>query len=449
MLGAESFQVKVPRGTYFLKNRDFVRYCLKSLPFGRRSQRSKASLRQFFADYYQRPHVMTCSSCRMALHFVLKALRLETGHEVLMTPITIPDIVNVVLLQGLVPRFVDLDPQTHGVDFEDLQKSVSGKTRILLVTHLSGVVQDMEKIREFCVQNGLVLIEDVSQSHGASHGGRKLGSFGEVAIASMTIGKSISTFMGGVIMTGNSALAGEIESRLRSEILSGPPLRPLWARIFENFKVNCLTHPWVFSFLTYPLLRLLDRTGVVDVESLHKPRNSLRKAKKDLFYHDQAIRRRELPEALYFDINEWQAGLALAMTSRLDRDLTMRNERVSAFLGRIVPEVRKYVSMPEGREFSHNHYHVPLCVPDRDLMRQIRTELFTSGIDVGGYSLELCSRSRAFSEFRQKKPGAELLYDQTIFLPIDECTPDVVLERMAKVLNGCLESQRGQKRMQA
>ena len=110
-----------------------------------------------------------CLSVRTGFDLWLKALVLPAGSEVLVSAITIRDMVRIIEAHGLVPVPVDLDPDTLAVDQESLDRAVTPKTRAILVAHLFGTRQPMEPILELARRHGLFVAEDCAQAFAGRH----------------------------------------------------------------------------------------------------------------------------------------------------------------------------------------------------------------------------------------------------------------------------------------
>jgi dTDP-4-amino-4,6-dideoxygalactose transaminase len=81
--------------------------------------------------------------------------------------------------------------------------------------HLYGQAADITRIQDFCKSHGLALVEDVSQAHGARHNGRRLGSFGDLAVFSCYPTKNLGALGdAGIVVTNDPALADRVR-RLR------------------------------------------------------------------------------------------------------------------------------------------------------------------------------------------------------------------------------------------
>jgi dTDP-4-amino-4,6-dideoxygalactose transaminase len=110
-----------------------------------------------------------CLSVRTGFDLWLSALQLPPGSEVLVSAITIRDMVRIIEAHGLVPVPVDLDPDDLSVDRESLERAITPRTRAILVAHLFGTRQPLEPILEVAQQHGLFVAEDCAQAFAGRH----------------------------------------------------------------------------------------------------------------------------------------------------------------------------------------------------------------------------------------------------------------------------------------
>lgn len=141
------------------------------------------------------------------LYVALAALQLPTGSQVLVSPVTDPGTLNAVVLNGLVPVLVDAQPGSYLIGPEQVAARITPAARALLVVHANGMAAPMEPLLELAARHGLRVVEDCSQAHGASLGGRKVGTFGDLAVFSTMFSKShVTGGCGGVVYTRDLAL---------------------------------------------------------------------------------------------------------------------------------------------------------------------------------------------------------------------------------------------------
>jgi dTDP-4-amino-4,6-dideoxygalactose transaminase/UDP-N-acetylglucosamine 2-epimerase len=160
-----------------------------------------------FAQWLGRRHAIACNSGSMAMHATIAALGLQAGDEVITTPITDMGALVPILYEGAVPVFADVDPQSLNVTAATIEAQLTDRTRAIVVTHLFGLPCDMAPILAVAAARGLPVLEDCAQAFGAMRGGRKVGTFGELAAFSLQQGKHITCGEGGVVATDDDDLA--------------------------------------------------------------------------------------------------------------------------------------------------------------------------------------------------------------------------------------------------
>ena len=117
-----------------------------------------------FADKYHVRYSAACSSGTASLHGAVIALDLEPGDEILVPPITDMGTIIPVLMQNLVPVFVDIDPETHNMNPMQIEQNITQKTRAIIVVHMFGHPVDMDPVLALAQKYNLYVIEDCCQS---------------------------------------------------------------------------------------------------------------------------------------------------------------------------------------------------------------------------------------------------------------------------------------------
>lgn len=132
-----------------------------------------------------------------AIKIVFEALNFKPGDKVILTPLYPPSYAQVALEMGIIPIYLDVDPSSGCLSFENLQRIDLKSIKGLVVHSPLGLVPALEKFAEV----GLPIIEDITQGLGASVKEKRLGSFGSFALISMEP-DGIFTAGGGVIVLG-------------------------------------------------------------------------------------------------------------------------------------------------------------------------------------------------------------------------------------------------------
>ena len=116
---------------------------------------------------------------------------------------------------GLRPVFVDCDLETMNIDIKEVNKAVSEKTKAILAIPIYGNPCEMNKLKKFCREKNLILIEDTCESMGAKYNDKFLGSFGLASSFSFYFSHHITCLEGGMTVTDDYELA-EIMKIIRS-----------------------------------------------------------------------------------------------------------------------------------------------------------------------------------------------------------------------------------------
>lgn len=167
---------------------------------------------QQLASYLGVPHVVACSTGTAALHLTLAALKLGPGDEVLVPDLTYVACANAVRYVGATPVLVDVNPQTWTIDIDHAKFLMTARTRAIMPVHLYGVACDMHKIMAFASHNGLVVIEDASESLGGSWEGQPTGTWGDFGTFSFYANKVMTTGEGGAIVVRGDYMADVLRS---------------------------------------------------------------------------------------------------------------------------------------------------------------------------------------------------------------------------------------------
>ena len=159
---------------------------------------------------------VACSSGTAGLHLGVRALEIGEGDEVITTPFSFVASANCLLYERAIPRFVDIEEDTLGIDPDLVEEAATPRTRAVLPVHVFGRPCRIEAIEKVARRHGWAIIEDACEGLGSSVGGRPLGGFGDVAVFAFYPNKQITTGEGGMVVTDDPALA-EVMRSLRNQ----------------------------------------------------------------------------------------------------------------------------------------------------------------------------------------------------------------------------------------
>ena len=164
-------------------------------------------------EYLGVKHVIPCANGTDALQIALMALDLKRGDEVITTNFSFASTIEVILLLGLKPVVIDIDPRTFNINPDLIQDKISNKTKAIIPVHLFGQSCRMEEILEISNKNNIQVIEDNAQALGSkyrfSNSQKQMsGTIGDIATTSFYPTKNLGCYGdGGAILTNSDNLA--------------------------------------------------------------------------------------------------------------------------------------------------------------------------------------------------------------------------------------------------
>ena len=164
-------------------------------------------------EYLNVRHVIPCANGTDALQIALMALDLKRGDEIITTNFSFASTIEVILLLGLKPVVIDIEPKSFNINPNLIQDKITERTRAIIPVHLFGQSCRMEEILEIANKNNLQVIEDNAQALGStykfSNSQKQMsGTIGDIATTSFFPSKNLGCFGdGGAIFTNSDNLA--------------------------------------------------------------------------------------------------------------------------------------------------------------------------------------------------------------------------------------------------
>ena len=164
-------------------------------------------------EYLNVRHVIPCANGTDALQIALMALDLKRGDEIITTNFSFASTIEVILLLGLKPVVIDIDPKSFNINPNLIQDKITKRTRAIIPVHLFGQSCRMEEILEIANKNNLQVIEDNAQALGStykfSNSQKQMsGTIGDIATTSFFPSKNLGCYGdGGAIFTNSDNLA--------------------------------------------------------------------------------------------------------------------------------------------------------------------------------------------------------------------------------------------------
>lgn len=173
-------------------------------------------LEQALRSYTSASCVVACSSGTDALLLSLMALGITQGDEVITSPFSFFASSETIALLGAKPVFVEIDEQTYNIDPLLIESKITKRTKAILPISLFGQTAQMDVINELAQTYGIAVIEDASQSFGATYKGQKSCSLSDFATTSFFPSKPLGCYGdGGAVFCRDQEIAVKIRSLLK------------------------------------------------------------------------------------------------------------------------------------------------------------------------------------------------------------------------------------------
>lgn len=352
---------------------------------------------QAFARYIGVPYALGVESARKGLYLVLKSKGFLPGDEVIMPAYTFDALAVTVLACGLKPVFVDVDIQTYNIDPRLIEAKITHRSKALLITHMFGQPVDMLSVIAVAKKHGIFVIEDCAHACGSEFHNRKAGAWGDAAIFSFNMGKIMPCFGGGMVTTSDPQLQAQLSDRI-----SGLPYPSRVALLFEIIKTlifHCVTHRFVFPWLTYPVLRVLSSLASGWADECIEERGGLN-------LHSDAGEGQKRFANL-------QAAVGLKQLARLDvindklRDNALKMiTALDGIDGVVAPVIVAKAHVP--------WLYLRVRVSNAP---QFRKHLLVRGVDTKRDDMHVCPALQPFADSQGLYPVAEQLHRESIEIP--------------------------------
>ena len=165
-----------------------------------------------FARFVGTRYACAVNNGTSALSLSLSALGIGPGDEVITTPLTFVATANSILSCGAKPVFADIEEETFNLSTKAVEGAITEKTRAIMPVHLYGLPAEMDGFQKISEETGVKLVGDAAQAHGASFGGKMVGSLADVECFSFYPTKNMTTGEGGMVTTDDEDVFAKLDS---------------------------------------------------------------------------------------------------------------------------------------------------------------------------------------------------------------------------------------------
>ncbi len=357
------------------------------------------NLEEGIKEYFGVRHVFLVSSGKAALYLILRSLKSlrPVRSEVLIPAYTCFSVPSAIVRAGLKVTLCDIDASSLDFDRKLLEEGVTDETLCVVPNHLFGIPSRMDDIVRLCRKRNVFVLEDAAQAMGGRHGGRFLGTIGDVGFFSLGRGKSVTCGSGGIIVTNSDAISRAIEKEYSR--LSFPRTKDNVGEYLKAVMMSLFIRPqlyWIPAAL--PFLKL-GRT---------------------VFDSRFPVMR----------LSPMQAGLCIDWRRRMETAMNVRKEQAAMFCRRLKGQE------PAGGVSALPYLRLPFIVENRDRKRKICTASQRKGLGITQmYPFPINDVPQIAHRFaRAAFPVARFVADRLVTIPLHKWVSDKDRDEMARLL---------------
>jgi len=366
-----------------------------------------------FARFLGGGHVRTCSTeyGRMALYFILKAMNLPLGSEIVVPAFTFWVVPEIARVAGLTPVFADIDPVTFTLSPGAVERAITPRTRAVLPTHLYGMSCDMDPILDIARRHDLKVIEDCAHSLGATYKGRMVGTMGDASFFSFQAFKPLNTYGGGLAWMRDADLARRVGEYAERE--AWPDEKRVEHLLWTGQWQHTFIRPRVFTCSLFPIWWA---ASWIDA-----------KPEKRLWEHVRPLD--PIPAHYRGRFTNVQAAIGLAGLEHLP-EFIARTMHHAALLDDLLGTIPGVVIPHTPSDRTHVYYQYCAYVPES---ATIVRRCIRRGVDVAPMHVDVCTTMELFNWSGPAAPGAE--YASTaVQVPVYESLQDHEIARVGRLV---------------
>jgi perosamine synthetase len=156
--------------------------------------------------YTNTKYCLPVNSCTSAIHLALICAEVQSGDEIITTPLTFVSTINTIVNMHASPVFVDIKPNDFIIDEDRIEEKITKKTKAIVITHYAGYSANLTKLRKITKRHKIALIEDAAHAFGSKYNNEYIGENSDYACFSFYPTKNITSAEGGGLVTNKKSI---------------------------------------------------------------------------------------------------------------------------------------------------------------------------------------------------------------------------------------------------
>lgn len=362
--------------------------------------------------------IIFTSKGRTALYIILKYLFKTTKKkQVIMSPFTIFDLVNIVIAAGTKPLFIDHKKNSFEMDYDKIKNIIKKNKNILAIicTHYCLNSENFLKLKSLCKNKNIKIIQDCAIAASSQYKNKSLANFSDYSFFSFNLFKFIPALTGGAIVSSDKKMM-HFANKEQKNFKQFSFFDLIFIQLKSNI-IKILTSKFIYSFVIFHIFRFGELYNLKWIIKFTKndPYPFLRKKLFD------------------FEKKKLNQNQLLTIEKNFLDTQKLRNirEKNYKYLMKLIKSNKVKLFKPN-KLSTHSYINFPLLVNNK---KEFRNYLFKNNYDSSKYFYRNCNELKIFKKYKQDCKNIEVFVKQLIFLPIHHRVSKNYLKNLAFLIN--------------
>ncbi len=356
-------------------------------------------INNFFEKLFLTKKFIFVSQCRIGIYLSIKSILKKKKKEIILSPFTVFEVVNMVKIAGGIPVFADLTFPSAELNLKNIKKKISKNTAGVLFTQYHSYNLEIKLIRNYLRKKKIILIEDNAISFGCDEKIKNYNS--DIRVYSFNITKFVSCLSGGiVIVPKNILLYKKILSESKKLNLNNFTF--LFSKFMRALKIKFFTNKIIFNFFTKNLIKFGELKNI-------------RYLKEFTRNDPNPITYKFLPKKYKTRVSNFQIK---EMYYKVKNYNHYKNQNIRYLNYKYYEKKLSLIKDISFKKLKKNNKHGCLFFPfyykERD---KLYNYLIKNNVDVSKYYYRDCSNMEIFKKYNNKCINSQKLCEEVIIFP--------------------------------
>ena len=410
----------IPFFSIDLKTKDFFSIIKNIiLPFNKKKLENK--LKEKLSSRYPNKFISLLPSGRLGFYLTIKYL-FKPNDLIIFSSMSFPLYIKIAKQLGMRVKLIDVSDKDLNINYENFFH-IDEECKGIVVTHLFGNPCEIGKIKKFCEEKNIKLIEDCAQSFDSNHEGIETGNFGVAGIISTSLLKIPTTLSGGILVTSDETLYKNIEQWMKSNLSNN---------FFD--KVKLFVKIFIFILNSYPKIYSLLSDKIFFFLKKYNPRIYRKILYSGMGMKDNIFNPKERPH-----LSKYQIAIGLSQIERCE-EMTSSRRKNSQILQKILSNSKNIQVINNHSNNNWNHQYFVIKIENK--FQKILNKVFSQGIHVMDENVWDCSAYNFEIENQESRFKITKNYDGTLLrIQNNSFLNEKQIEHIAKIIKDCADGK--------